>query len=401
MEPTRYRAPEFGEAAREPGNKHAFWYFKPAFVPRALPLSSATIRTLSEADTSLGRLQGLGHLIRDPQLMVGPYLTREAVASSRIEGTHTSLSEVMQAGVSNTARNEDIAEVERYVAATHQGYELAETIPIAQRMILELHATLLAGVRGADKLPGEFRRSPVWVGSPTDTPDNALYVPPLPGDLPELLTDWERFVNEPGDQPTLIRCALMHYQFETIHPFLDGNGRIGRLLINLLLMEEGRLTTPLLYTSGYLEAHRDEYYERLQAVRERGEIQEWLQFFLTAVRRSADDAVDRAEQLVAAREEYIADTARVRSQLPAMIGMIFSNPFLNVARVENALGLSNQGARNLIREAERRGWVTPIGSSGRGGRMHWVASRVLEIIESPATYTRIDDDQPANPRTRN
>ena len=150
--------------------------------------------------------------------------------------------------------------------ATYRGLELIKTLPISQRLVLDVHRVLLTGVRGEDRLPGELRRSPVWVGSPTDSPDTAVFVPPLPEHLGDLLADWERFVKEPGPQPALVRCALMHYQFETIHPFLDGNGRIGRLLIGLLLHQLGRLTTPLLYLSGYLETHRREYYERLQAV---------------------------------------------------------------------------------------------------------------------------------------
>ena len=377
----------FGSATREPGNKWAFWYFKPTPIPRDLTLAASTIKALSDADASLGKLQGLGTLIRDPELLLGPYLTQEAVASSRIEGTQASLSDVLKAEVSGSpTENEDIEEVERYIAATRQGYELVRTLPISQRLILDLHRTLLAGVRGQEKLPGELRRTPVWVGSPTDSPDTALHVPPLPDDLPELITDWEDFVNTPNQLPTLIRCGLMHYQFETIHPFLDGNGRIGRLLINLMLMEEGRLGTPLLYLSGYLERYRKEYYTRLQEVREQGKIQEWLQFFLTAVQRSAEDAVSRAERLVALRDQYMTEAAQSRSNLGAVAEMIFKNPFLTVMRVERSTGLTNQGARNLIKEAARRGWVEEIGALGRGGRMYWVAKDLFAIIDAPMTY---------------
>lgn len=387
MDPGRFVPSAFGEPAREPGNKWAFWYFKPKPIPRDLNLSPKTVQALSNADASLGRLQGLGALIRDPELLLGPYLTQEALASSRIEGTQASLSDVLQAEASGSpSANEDVAEVERYIAATRQGYRLVKTLPITQRLILDLHETLLSGVRGQEKNPGEFRTTPVWVGSTTDSPDTAIFVPPLPVELPDLITDWERFVNNPGDLPTLIRCGLMHYQFETIHPFLDGNGRIGRLLINLMLMEEGRLGTPLLYLSGYLETHRREYYDRLQDVREQGSIQEWLQFFLTAVRRSSDDAVQRAEKLVALRETYIAEAAKTRSNLPALVDLVFTNPFLTVARVERRTGLTNQGARNLIKEAARRGWVEEIGTSGRGGKVYWIARALYDIIDSPVNY---------------
>ncbi len=387
VDPDRFASTDFGDATREPGNKWAFWYFKPRPIPRDLTLSARTIKALSGADASLGRLQGLGALIRDPELLLGPYLTQEAVASSRIEGTEASLSDVLQAEAGGTAAaNEDIAEVERYIAATRQGYQLMKDLPISGRMILQLHRTLLAGVRGAERLPGEFRRTPVWVGSPTDSPDTAAYVPPLPGDLPDLIADWEEFVNTPGDLPTLIRCGLMHYQFETIHPFLDGNGRIGRLLISLMLIEEGRLGTPLLYLSGYLERRRREYYERLQEVREQGAIQEWLQFFLTAVQRSADDAVRRAERLVDVRERYLATASKSRTHLPELVGLLFSNPFMTVSRLEDKTGLTTQGARNVIKDAVGRGWLEEIGTRGRGGRMYWVARELFEIIEAPWTY---------------
>jgi Fic family protein len=389
VNPSQFNAPAFGAPAREAGNRWAFWYFKPATIPRELPLAPRTIRALSDADASLGRLQGLGALIKDPGLLLGPYLTREAVASSRIEGTQTSLSEVLQAEADDgPAHNEDVAEVERYIAATRQGYQLIGQLPISQRLVLQLHQTLLSGVRGAEKLPGEFRRTPVWVGSPTDSPDTASYVPPLPDDIPGLIADWEDFVNTPGDHPTLIRCGLMHYQFETIHPFLDGNGRIGRLLINLLLLEEGRLETPLLYLSGFLEQHRREYYERLQYVRERGEMQEWLQFFLTAVRRSADDAVERAERLVAVREQYLATASASRSNLHALVELLFTNPFVTVARLQRKTGLTPQGARNIIKSAADHGWLEQLETRGRGGRVSWVAADLLAIIDAPWSYSQ-------------
>lgn len=387
MDPRDFSVPTFGQPAREPGNRWAFWYFQPSPIPREIALTTQTVRALSDADASLGQLRGLGTLIRNPELLVRPYLTQEALASTRIEGTQASLSDVFQAeaGGSESA-SDDVAEVGRYIAATHEGYELVRRLPITQRLILQLHRTLISGVRGTEKRPGEIRQTPVWVGSPTDSPDTATFVPPLPAEVPALLSDWEDFVNVPGDLPTLVRCGLMHYQFETIHPFLDGNGRIGRLLINLMLLEEKRLETPLLYLSGYLEQHRREYYERLQAVRERGEMQEWLQFFLTAVRRSADDAVTRAERLVALRERYIAETARSRFHIRNLIDLIFANPYVTVARLQGVTKLSVQGARNVIKNAVGRGWLQPAGNRGRGGRAYWLAGEIFAIIDAPWTY---------------
>jgi Fic family protein len=385
VDPAQYQPSDFGQATREPGDKRAFWYFMPTPIPQSLTLDAATVVALSEADSALGLLEGLGRLVRDPQTLIGPSLRREALASSRIEGTQASLSDVLRAEV-GAAGGEDTAEVERYLAAAKRGYDLMERLPITGRMIRELHEILLRGGRGQTRTPGEFRRSPVWVGAAGETLDNARFVPPPPGQLSDLMADWEKFVNQPSPQPPLIRCALMHYQFETIHPFLDGNGRIGRLLINLMLVQEKRLTIPLLYVSGYLEANRRDYYDRLQAVRERGDIQGWLDFFLRAVRGSAADAVARAGALIELREAFLADAASARSRLPRLINPIIDNPYLTVDRISRELGLSTQGARNLIRQAQEKGWVSEVGTAGRGGRMYWLADRVLTAMEQPPSH---------------
>lgn len=386
MDAARFRAQAFGKATRRPGDKWAFTYFLPNHIPRQLSLEDDTVLAMSEADSALGHLQGLGRLIPEPDLLVGPFLTREAVASSRIEGTKASLSDVLKAEEAVAEKTDDVMEVERYLNAAHRAIDLIEKLPITQRLFKELHKILMTGVRGEERQPGEIRTSPVWIGSATDTPEAAVFVPPLPEHLPDLLTDWEKFVNEQSHQPMLVRCALMHYQFETIHPFLDGNGRIGRLLIVLMLIVEGRLAKPLLYLSGYLESHRNEYYERLQAVRERGEIQQWIQFFCTAVKRQADDAVGRASKLVELREEYLRQSAQDRSSIAAIIPLIFMNPYITVRRVEHSLGVTSQGARNLLAKAEDYGWVTRIGVVGRGGRQVWGADHIFEVIDSPTDY---------------
>jgi Fic family protein len=199
--------------------------------------------------------------------------------------------------------------------------------------------------------------------------------------MQETLADLERFMNEPPRLPVLIRCALLHYQFETIHPFLDGNGRLGRLLIILFLIEQGILEQPLLYVSPYMESSRRQYYERLQAVRERGEIQEWLQYFLTAVTKQAEDAQERARSLVDLRERYRTELAGTRSRASEVVDLAMANPFLTVRRVERPLGVTNQGARLLIRGLQDRGWLNPMGSVGRGGgRVYWLAHEVFSII---------------------
>lgn len=387
MDPTRFVDSAFGGPAREPGNDWAFTYYLPKAIPRELDLTAPVVAELSEADAALGHLQGLGTLITDPGMLIGPYLRREALASSRIEGTQASLSEVFQSEIDEETGTDDTAEVRRYLDATRQAYELARTLPITQRLILEVHATLLTGVRGEEKLPGEFRRSPVWVGRAGATPETATFVPPLPAHLGELLGDWERFVNDDGRQlPALIQAALMHYQFETIHPFLDGNGRIGRLLINLLLLERKRLPLPLLYLSHYFETHRDDYYARLQAVREEGDIEAWLVFFLRAVRAQANDAVERSRRLIEIRERYHSEAIKERSSLPRLVDIIVRNPYVTVKYVQSKLDLTNQGARNLIKNAEAREWLKSLGAHGRGGRELWYSPEIFNVMETPMSY---------------
>jgi len=332
-------------------------------------------------------LQGLAEIITDPELLIGPYRRREALASSRIEGTQASLSDVFRSEVDAAARDNDTEEVRRYLEATELANDLAKSLPITQRLVLQVHEVLLRGVRGEEKNPGELRTSPVWVGTPGATPDNAVFVPPLPEHLPDLMGDWERFVNDDGKRlPALIQAALMHYQFETIHPFLDGNGRIGRLLINLLLVNRGRLPMPLLYLSSYFETYRQTYYDRLQGVRQTGDIDGWLRFFLNAVASQAQDAVARSRALIAIREEYVKTAARSRSKLVILVDAIMANPIVTVKRVEQLTGLTNQAARLLVHDAESRAWLTSLGSQGRGGREYWVAPRILDIMQAPMAY---------------
>lgn len=383
MDPADYTASQFGRATKE---GVSFWYFQPETLPRMLSLSGETVMALSSADTALGRLASAGKYLRDPTLFVRPYMTREAVASSRIEGTEASLSDVLQAEAVGEEPQGDVQEVRNYIAALDAGLELLPKMPISYRLISELHRVLMRGVRGREKRPGELRNVPVYIGSPTDSAETAVFVPPMARSLPNLLTDWERFVHEEPRLPPLVQCALLHYQFETIHPFMDGNGRIGRLLIVFFLIERGLLPAPLLYISAYLEEHRRAYYDRLQGVRERGEVEQWIQFFLTAVTAQARDAVERAEELFDLRESYRQLLAGSRSRAIEVVDMLFENPFVTARGVSHRLGITNQGALNLIRALEGHGWLRSIGTLGRGGRVYWAAQEVFQIINrTPGT----------------
>jgi Fic family protein len=369
-----------GLAVKSPG-KWGFYRFVPEPIPRTLSLDSDTILALSAADTALGRLAGAGRLLPNPHLLVNPYVTREAVASSRIEGTQASLSEVLEANATGlSAPGSDVREVQNYIAAFNAGLRLLRSMPLCLRLIRDVHAVLMEGVRGQERSPGAFRTTPNWIGSPTDTPDNATFVPPLPEEMGPLLDDLESFLNEDVRLPTLVRCGLAHYQFETIHPFLDGNGRLGRLLAVFYLVQQDLLPQPLLYLSAFFETHRGEYYDRLQAVREKGQLQEWLQFFFTAVADQATDAVERAERLADLRETYRRDLASTRSRASEVIELLMANPFVTVRNVQTELHITQPGALNLLRGIERRGWLREMGAIGQGSRMVWVAPEILSVL---------------------
>jgi Fic family protein len=396
MDPADFTDSSFGELYQAVGA--AFPAFRPAPVPRVLTLEPETVMALSSADAALGRLAGAGRHLHDPAMFLRPYITREALASSRIEGTQASLSEVLQADAnqepSPTANvNPNVREVWNYRAAMETGLQKLPDLPLVRRVVCDIHGVLLQGARGEAKQPGAFRKRPVWIGSPTDSPENAVFVPPLEPEMLAAWKDWEEFANSSVRLPVLVQCALLHYQFETIHPFLDGNGRVGRLLIVFFLIRRGVLPAPLLYISSYLEEYRREYYERLQAVRERAEIQQWLQFFLTAVSVQAEDAVARAEQLHDLRESYRSQLAGSRSRAVEVVDLLFVNPFVTVRSVASALKLTPQGASNLVHQLEDRGWLQMVGQFGRGGRNNWVAPEVFNAVSDPVPPRRTPPSQ--------
>jgi Fic family protein len=381
VDPTKFVASAWGRAIHTPA-PGAYVAFIPERVPRELALSADTVLRLSEADAALGRLAGSGRLLPDPHLLVNAYITREAVSSSRIEGTQASVTEVFDAAVTGETKRDDIREVRNYVAALKHGVRRLEEddFPISLRLIKEMHKILLTGVRGHDKTPGEFRTSQNWINSPDNRPATATFVPPPVHEMWQALDDWEKYLHDQTPRlPLLVRCALLHYQFETIHPFLDGNGRLGRLFIVLYLMDRGRLPAPLLYLSSYFDQRKSDYYDRLQYVRERGEATEWLQFFLNGVAVQATDAVDRAEHLSDLREDYRSRLqGGGRSHLA--VDLLFANPILTVKYVQGRLGLSQPGATNILRRLGAVGIVEEVGV-GPGVRHRWVAREVLKVLD--------------------
>lgn len=379
MDAERYRSTAFGQLVRTPG-RHGYLAYLPAPIPRSLPLDEPTVRLLADAEAALGRLAGAGRLLPNPQLLVRPYLAREAVASTRIEGTRTDMGELFAFAAGGGEPTPDVEEVLNYTRAMEAGLVRLETLPLCVRLLREMHAILLDGVRGRERTPGELRTSQNWIGPAGATLDTAAFVPPPPAELARVLEDWERYANEDGTQPTLVRAAMLHYQLETIHPFLDGNGRLGRLLIVFFLVAQGRLPSPILYLSPYFEAQRDEYYERLQQIRERGDALGWLQFFLRGVERQSNDALVRAERLLDLRERYRKRVQAVtRSQAVQVVDLAFTSPVLTTRVVEETIGGTRPSSLKLLGQLADLGILDET-SAGPRRQRRWIAREIMEVI---------------------
>ena len=322
--------------------------FYPATLPRRVEFAAETATVIGEAEAALGRLDGVTRLLPHPNLLVRPAVMREAVASTRIEGTQASIAEVYDADASKQPLTPDVEEVTSYVRAMDHAVAALARLPRSGRLVRETHAVLLDGVRGAHQRPGEFRTTQNWLGPPGSTIETASFVPPPPDVMVKAFDDLERFANEaPAGLPLLVQAALMHYQFEAIHPFLDGNGRLGRLLIVLFLITRGRLSRPVLSVSPYFEERRDVYIGHLQSVQETGDLDSWLRFFAAAVADSATDGVRRALVLVDLRERY-RQRVPAQANLHSLIDFTFECPVLTGRLVEERLGVTRPTALRLL-----------------------------------------------------
>lgn len=354
-----------------------------AFVPAPLPpeirYDAELVRLLSRADAALSELSGLGRLLPNPHLLIAPWVRREAVLSSRIEGTRASLSDLLIDELAEKrSADQDLVEVRNYVTALEYGIKRLESLPLSLRLTRELHERLMAGVRGDKATPGEFRKTQNWIGPAGSTPATAAYVPPPVNELPACLDNWEKFLHQRDTMPDLVQCALMHEQFEAIHPFLDGNGRVGRLLITLFLMERKRLSQPLLYLSDYIDAHRQDYYELLQRVRTHADWIGWIQFFITGVTEIAQQASERSSKLLELREQY-RERVRDKPRAAGLIDELFINPYITVAKAQAVLEVSNPTARAAVELLVERKIVAPL--DGKKWRRMYVSRPVLEAIE--------------------
>jgi len=368
-----------------------------ACVPRDLPPSlmytGPLMSAMSAADRAVGRLAGIAQTLPNPRLLVRSFIDREAVLSSKIEGTKTTLEDLLLFEISPELEEKkpDVREVVNYVRALDYGVERLRQIPLSLNLIREIHAVLLDGVRGSDRHPGEFRKCQNWIGTSRDVAD-AVYVGPPPEMLQQALSAFERFVNTPNDLPLLLRLAMVHYQFEAIHPFEDGNGRVGRLLISLLLDTERALPYPVLYLSAYLEHHRSRYYEHLRRVSQRGEWSPWIEFFLRGVADQSIDAVERAQRLMALRSRWTlqCQTARTSGLLLKLVDELFRNPYVNLARVREALGVGSQSAQNNIDQLVTRGILAEI--TGQRRNRIYAARDVLHVLEQTPAFDPVHQE---------
>ena len=373
-----------------PGRKlpqGGFNAFVPAPLPPTFEWTPRLIRLLSDADRLIGQLAGEGDRLPNPHVLMRPFTRREAVLSSKIEGTQATLGELLaaEAGVAVERSPDEMREVGNYVVALEHGMTRLKELPLCVRLVRELHEKLMTGARGHHATRGEFRQIQNWIGKPGCTPATASFVPPPPSEVEPCLAAWERFLHE-SELPPLVTVALAHYQFEAIHPFLDGNGRVGRLLITLFLIERKILPTPLLYLSAFFEASRRDYYDALRGVSERGEWMDWIEYFLLGVARMSEDALSRAARM----NDKLAGWQRLvdgeASTAPArVIELLAANPFITAKGGAEKLGVAFTTAQRAIQRLEQLGILQQTNDAKRD--RVYCAKALLDILEEPAQLT--------------
>lgn len=316
--------------------------FRPAPLPPVIDMDKEMVSLLTSATRALATLDTLSSYIPNMNLFVSMYVRKEALLSSQIEGTQATLEDVLDPLIEKNA-NQNVADVVNYIKATEFALERMNTLPLCNRLIKETHEVLMSGVRGQEKNPGEFRTSQNWIGATGSSLKNARYIPPNPEDMINAMSDLEKYINSDDSLDLLIQAALLHYQFETIHPFLDGNGRVGRLLITLFLMEKKVLNSPALYISYYLKKNRIEYYDRMSEVRNKDNYEQWVKFFLNAIKESADESVDTIKKLSVlhdANVEKISAMGRATKNARAVFDYLEQNPIIDIGKTAEELNLA-------------------------------------------------------------
>ncbi len=359
-----------------------------AYLPNPLPPNLdwdiQLVGSLSRADYVLGKLAREGSRLPNPHLLMRPFITREAVLSSKIEGTQATIGEVLayNAGVLVSQNPDDLQEIQNYIIALEFGLKRLEELPFSLRLIREIHEKLMQGVRGSHATPGEFRKTQNWIGPPGCTLNTAKFIPPPADWLIDCLGDFEKFLHN-RQLPALIHIAFCHYQFETIHPFLDGNGRVGRLLITLLLIEQKMLPSPLLYLSAFFEATRDEYYKQLFNVSSRGTWRDWLIYFLNGVAVQSEDALSRAERINNFLNAWKLQVASGASEVPVKIVEYFAvNPYLTIKKIAEELNVAYSTSERGVRKLLASKIIQQVGGNKRD--KVYCATEILSILEEPA-----------------
>lgn len=348
----------------------AYESFRPASLPPDPPIQvgGELLTKLIDANKKVAILEGLSSRIPNMSLFVSMYVRKEALLSSQIEGTQCTLEDILNPLIENNT-NRDVSDVVNYIRATEFALERLKTLPLCNRLIKETHAVLLESVRGQEKNPGEFRYSQNWIGGQGSTIKNARYIPPNPNDMLTAMSDLEKYINNDDSLDPLIQAALIHYQFETIHPFLDGNGRVGRLLITLFLIEKGILTTPALYISYYLKMNRVEYYDRMTQVRRTGDYEQWVTFFLQAFADSAEDAIRTIDQLTALHDTNLLKfdtlTKRQRSSVLKVFTYLESNPIIDIQKTADFLKVSYNTVSKIVSILIEKGILEQTAKSGK------------------------------------
>ena len=368
---------------REP----TYWAYVPHALPPKIELDWELANLLSTADIKLGELSGAGQLLLNPHLLIGPFMRREAVMSSRIENTQSGLDDLFmfEADESEPPTVSDVKEIFNYVRAMEHGIKRLENLPISSRLICEIHGILMEDVRGDYATPGEMRRSQNWIGSPGCTLMNATYVPPPLLEMNACFSDLEKYIHSDPMEAPLIQCALVHYQFEAIHPFLDGNGRIGRLLITFMLLEKKLLSQPLLYLSDFFEQHRDEYYRLLLTVSQKGNWKAWLTFFLNGVRQQSEDALATIQKLLDLQKQYreVATGQRVPKIVNRLIDHLFTGPIVSISQLSKSWKMPFPTVKRGVDYLIEKGILGEI--TGRQRNRLFVADEILNTIMTERT----------------
>ena len=379
MKPSEFSPAAPGRVVR---SLEGHWTFEPNPLPPIVDHTRSLSALLSRADLALGKLSMAGSLIPNPHLWIRPFIRREAVLSSKIEGTVTRLDQLLLfEAASGGAPDEDMAEVSNYVKALQYGLAQVEAgVPLCLRLLREVHAHLMDGVLGANMRPGQFRQCAVYIGRAGQNKEQSRFIPPAHQSLDDLLRDFERFLNDPGEMSVVEQVALAHYQFEAIHPFMDGNGRLGRLLIPLLLCERKVLSQPLLYLSAYLEEHDEEYRNGLLAISQRGEWTEWVRFIAIGVTEQAEDAVKRSQQLLELRQQYRAraqDSKQV-SVILTLIDQLFAAPAVTIAGAEMLMGVTYPTAQKYVNWMVSEGMLREV--TGQTRNRVYMAPEIFRLL---------------------